>query len=138
MGRHAAALVAAGILLASAGMAQQPAERPSVPGDLEITMTLLPEGARRPDMLRTVIELPRNGDGEYRPSVRAVERSARGLATANLARERGREFGEAMAEAAQQRREEAGRGAHAVLEGARPTELPAPAQRPQTPASPPP
>ncbi|HEY8521382.1 MAG TPA: hypothetical protein VIN61_14990 [Gammaproteobacteria bacterium] len=131
-----AALVGAVVLLATAAVAQEPAGRRPVPEALELTMTLLPENARRPDTLRNVIELPRDGDGAYRPSERAVERSARGLATANLARELGRDFGQVIAEAAQQRREDATRGARAASEAAPPTDRPDLPQRPDTPASP--
>ena len=83
------------------------------PGDdLEITMTLMPEGANVPDAVMRVLALPEfpeasQNDAEPRPG---AESSANGLDIANQARADGRAFGEAAAAAAQDNRESFGRG----------------------------
>src|SRR5262245_65993257 len=78
--------------------------------DGEETLGLLPEDAELPDVVTAAIDLPKDADGEYRPSVKAVERSAEGIATANAAREHGREFGQSMAAQAKENRELHARG----------------------------
>jgi hypothetical protein len=78
--------------------------------DAEQTIALLPEGADLPDVVTAAIDLPKDADGEYRPSARAVERSAEGIATANAAREDGRAFGASMAAQAKESRELRARG----------------------------
>ena len=78
--------------------------------DGEQTIALLPEGAELPDVVTAAIDLPKDADGEYRPSVRAIESSAHGIATANAAREDGRAFGERMAAQAKEDRELRTRG----------------------------
>lgn len=78
----------------------------------EETVVLLPEGAERPDVVTAAIDLPRDADGNYRPSVNAVESSAKGHATANAAREDGRAFGALMAANAAGNRETLARGTH--------------------------
>src|SRR5688572_16649839 len=72
----------------------------------EETIVLLPEGTERPDVVTNAIDLPKDENGEYRPSEQAVAHSAHGLATANAAREGGRAFGEQMAAAARENRED--------------------------------
>ena len=76
----------------------------------EETIALLPEDAELPDVVTAAIDLPKDANGEYRPSARAVESSAKGLATANAAREDGRAFGQSMAEQAKENRELRTRG----------------------------
>ena len=78
--------------------------------DAEQTIALLPKDAELPDVVTAAIELPKDANGEYRPSVKAVERSAEGIATANAAREDGRAFGESMAAQAKDNRELRTRG----------------------------
>lgn len=78
--------------------------------DGEQTIALIPEGAELPDVVTAAIDLPKDADGEYRPSARAVEASAKGIATANAAREDGRAFGERMAAQAKEDRELRTRG----------------------------
>lgn len=68
--------------------------------ELDVTMELVEEGGR-PESIIEPIVLPDTAAAE------AVENSARGLATANAARELGRDFGQARAEEARQRGEEA-------------------------------
>jgi len=68
--------------------------------DLDITMTVVDEDAE-PDTAVEPIVLPDSA------ALQAVESSAQGLATANEARERGREFGQDTAEAARERGTEA-------------------------------
>lgn len=129
-------LLALGVLLAGAAGAQQPADDEPVPRELEVTMTLMPEGAREPEAVTRVIELPAAA------SARAAEASEHGLSRADAAREarqegldraaeareKGRELGEEIAEQARENREDAGRG--------RPPEPP-PGGPPQDPPGPP-
>ena len=107
-----------GCLLGSGAVAQEASGDEAVPEELELTMKLMPVDADLPDAVTRTIELP------PATSARAVEASERGLSTVNAAkqnrqdgldtaaeaRERGREFGEAMAEQARQNRGDAGRG----------------------------
>jgi hypothetical protein len=65
-------------------------------------MTLIGEAADLPAAVTKNLELPRDDSGAYLASPRAVERAAKGLSTANLAREDGRAFGQATAEAARE------------------------------------
>jgi hypothetical protein len=74
--------------------------------DSDVTITLLPQDAELPDAVTALIELPKDADGNYIPSEEGVTHSADGLATANDARENGREFGQETAEQAQQNRED--------------------------------
>lgn len=84
--------------------------------DLDVTMDLIEED-EAPDSAMEPIELPGTA------SEQGVESSADGLATANEARERGREFGQDTAEEARQRgedaREEASDDAEEALSRAR-------------------
>jgi hypothetical protein len=107
-------------------------------GALEVTMKLMPERATLPDVVTAAIDLPKHEDGTYVPSAAAVEHSARGLETANAARENGRAFGEAMAAAARESREDATHGQRpdpADLPDHVP-ELPTPPERPDVPDHP--
>jgi hypothetical protein len=111
--------------------------------DLDVTMTLMPEGADLPDAVTRELELPRytegENEGEYIPSSQGVENSANGLETANAAREDGRAFGEAAAEAAQDNREEHSRGNMPDLENLLPDQvpdMPGPPDRPGPPDAP--
>jgi hypothetical protein len=105
------------------------------------TMTLMPEHAVRPDVVTAAIDLPKDLEGAYRPSAQGVENSARGLETANLAREDGRAFGQATAAAARANREDAALGsrpdvAELVPEHVTLPELPALPERPELPEGP--
>jgi hypothetical protein len=118
------------LLLASGGVAAeeeaQPvaAPPPSVAESLELTMTLLPEGATGPASVISTIELPPQaragdrGDAASDTAAQARERREFGLDTAAEARELGREFG---LDRAEQAREDAGRGGDR-----RPDDVPAP------------
>jgi hypothetical protein len=107
-------LVAASLTLSGYAFAQ----------DAEQTIALLPEGAELPDVVTAAIDLPKDADGEYRPSARAVESSAKGLATANAAREDGRAFGQSMAEQAKENRELRTRGERPDLADLLPDQVP--------------
>ena len=78
------------------------------------------------------IDLPKDANGNYRPSVNAVDRSAKGHATANEARENGRAFGAQMAANAANNRETHARETHPD----HPTP-PSPPVPPETPVGPP-
>ncbi len=93
--------------------AQQQAEQ-RTPPRLEITMTLLPEKAKDATEITRKIELPVAGqsktDGKRPAELPGAEHGkGQGLDTAAEARERGREFGQAVAEQARDNRENAGR-----------------------------
>jgi hypothetical protein len=113
----------------------------------EETVVLLPEGAELPDVVTAAIELPRDADGEYRPSAQAIENSAKGLETANAAREDGRAFGAQMAANAADNRETHSRGSPPDLNDLLPDQVPdhvtppslpePPVAPPETPVSPP-
>jgi hypothetical protein len=113
-------------------VAQDEPERGNSGAALEITMTLLPASAQTPDAVTKVIELPRDTDGNTIPSAAGVENSARGLETANAARENGRAFGEAASAAARENREDATRASR----GAASREHPTPPEMPETPETP--
>jgi len=102
----------------------------------EETIVLLPEGSELPDVVTDAIELPRDQNGEYRPSAQAVAHSAQGLATANAAREGGRAFGEQMAAAARENREDRARGPMPDLSELRPDHVPDNAALPELPERP--
>lgn len=117
--RRQASLLACALSLAGVVSAQDAADEEPLPEDLELTMTLMPEGANLPEAVTRTIELPppastRNGaaasaDGIARAN-EARESREQGLDTAAEAREKGRELGEEMAEQARENREDAGRG----------------------------
>jgi hypothetical protein len=83
---------------------------------LEITMTLLPDKAADAAEITKHIELPSApgptaADGKRPDDVPGAEHGeGQGLDTANEARDRGREFGQEVAEQARENRENAGRG----------------------------
>jgi hypothetical protein len=135
----------AGVLCAGAALAQNAAESGQVILGLDLTMRLMPADAVVPDAVVATIELPRAEDGSFIPHDKAVERSGRGLTTANAARENGRAFGEAMAAAARENREDVTRGGRADATPSPPDqaadrplvpERPVPQERPE-PATPP-
>ena len=106
----------------------------------EDTVVLLPEGAELPEVVTAAIDLPKDADGEYRPSVQAVESSAKGLATANSAREDGRAFGAQMAANAADNRATNSRGPRPDLSDRLPDRVPdhvTPPSLPELPVAPP-
>ncbi len=105
-------------------IAQNEAERGIKNPVLELTMTLIPMDAESSSVVTAKIDLPKDAGVDYLPSAAGVEHSARGLSTANAAREDGRAFGAATAAAARENRENAGRTSRA----AQIEEPPAPAQ----------
>jgi hypothetical protein len=108
---HIAAIVAG---LATLPVAAQQQAQQRTPARLEITMTLLPENAKDATAVTRKIELPPAGqskaDGKRPAELPGAEHGkGQGLDTAAEARERGREFGQAVAEQARDNRENAGR-----------------------------
>ena len=114
-------LCAATMLLGSIWVQAQEAEDTDggrVDQNLDLTMTLLPEGATKPDAITRVITLPdvafdQAGDNASQGLETADDARARreaGLQTAADAIEGGREFGQSMREQAQENRENRGRG----------------------------
>ena len=105
----------------------------------EDTVVLLPEGAELPDVVTAAIDLPKDANGDYRPSVQAIDRSAKGLATANAARENGRAFGAQMAANAADNRAARSRGSRPDLSDRLPDQVPdhvTPPSPPELPAAP--
>ena len=102
-------------LVALAGLASLPAAaqqqaQQRTPPRLEITMTLLPEKAKDATEITRKIELPAAAQGKPPAELPGAEHGkGQGLDTAAEARERGREFGQAVAEQARDNRENAGR-----------------------------
>jgi hypothetical protein len=92
--------------------------------DGEQTIALLAEGAELPDVVTAAIDLPKDADGDYRPSANAVGRSAEGIATANAAREDGRAFGQATAAQAKENRELRTRGERSDFADLLPDQVP--------------
>lgn len=138
-----AVLLIAGCVLGPGAVAQEPTgdavpDEEPVSEELELTMKLMPAGAELPDAVTKTIQLPPAA------SAQAAEASARGLSTANEAkqnrpdgldtaadaRERGREFGDAMAEQARENREDAGRGNPPTPPSGPPDDLPGPPEPP--------
>jgi hypothetical protein len=81
--------------------------------DLEITMTLMPEDGDLPDAVTRELELPvfpESDENEEQQGDDNSANSADGLEIANQAREDGRAFGQDTAAAAQENRENLGRG----------------------------
>lgn len=106
----------------------------------EDTVVLLPEGAELPDVVTDAIDLPKDANGDYRPSVQAIESSAKGLATANAAREDGRAFGAQMAANAADNRAATSRGSRPDLSDRLPDQVPdhvTPPSLPELPVAPP-
>lgn len=112
MQRLIAITALAGAMSSLSAVAQDAPDRGDEGKDsvLELTMALIPANAQTPAAVTATIELPKNeSTGAYIPSARGVEHAAGGLDTANRAREEGRAFGEATAEAARENRENVGR-----------------------------
>ena len=116
----AAFAIATALLLAGGmGHAQDSSTAGGADDDtLELTMTLLPEGATLPDAVTKVISLPEvaaDAAGEHAGEGLGKANEARaggdeGLEQAAEAREGGREFGQQMREQAQEDRENNGHG----------------------------
>ena len=102
----------------------------------EETIVLLPEGVELPDVVTNAIDLPKDENGEYRASEEAIAHSAKGIATANAAREDGRTFGEQMAATARENREDHVRGRMSDLSDLRPDDVPDNATLPELPEQP--
>jgi hypothetical protein len=110
---------------------------------LDLTMTLLPENATGPEPITRRIELPSAAAGAGQPNAPAVPpgeavppaAAGEGSSTAEQARERGREFGQDVAEQAREIRENAGRGNAPESPG--PPDLPEPPGPPNDPPGPP-
>jgi hypothetical protein len=96
-------------IICGAAAAQDDVQRGNRDAVLELTMTLIPASAKTSAAVTAIIELPKESRGGQTPSTRGVEHGARGLDTANAAREDGRELGEAAAAAARDNRESASR-----------------------------
>jgi hypothetical protein len=118
------ATAAAFLLSGSLAAAQETEADVEAGGDLDVTMTLLPEGATQPDPVTRTIALP-----DEAAETEAAESSAEGLATANEARQR-REAGLETAAEARERGQELG-AEMAEQMRARPDDLP---ERPSQPA----
>jgi len=99
--------------------------------ELEVTLSLLPEGVELPDAAIRSLDLPRfpaeegsEEPGEYKPAQQAQDHALDALANATEARDEGRARGEAAAAAAQDNREEFGRGERPNLEDLLPDQVP--------------
>jgi hypothetical protein len=93
-------------------IAQDEAQRGNRDAVLELTMTLIPKNAKTSAAVTAIIELPKKSDGDDVANAQGADRGARGLDTANAAREDGRALGEAAAAAARDNREAASRASH--------------------------
>ena len=114
-------------------IAQDEAQRGNRDAVLELTMTLIPKDAKTSAAVTAIIELPKELSGDDIVSRQGVEHGARGLDTANSAREDGRELGEAAAAAARDNREAAGRASRDVGNQP-PSPAPEPPDRPDLPS----
>lgn len=105
--------IALGVAICGPARAQDGAENPA--DALDLTMTLLPEGATTPDPVTRTIQLPDaaalRADPPGIERANEARRDATGPDTAAEAREQGRDFGQQIAQQAQEARENAGRGA---------------------------
>jgi len=116
------AIAALAICTAYTAAAQTAEKRPA---SLDVTMTLLPEHAKGPDEITRRIELPRPKDaGEHKDAAPDTDPNGshkddkgppsdpgeQGHSKADQARERGRDFGQEVAEQARENRENAGHG----------------------------
>lgn len=110
----AAAVAATALTLSGATLAQNEPRSDTIAAELEVTMVLMPQGAARPDAITRIIALPPaavlHDRAEAGEELDADDQRQTGLDTAAEARERGREFGQSMAEQARENREDAGRG----------------------------
>lgn len=113
-----AAFAAAAGCAVSASAQAPPAKAPTTPDRLEVTMTLLPENAKDGREITRKIELPpavaptKPSDGKQSgsPAAAGQGNGSDGLEKAAEARERGREFGQDVADQARDNREKATRG----------------------------
>ena len=96
-------------IICGAATAQDDVQRDNRDDVLELTMTLIPASAKTSAAVTAIIALPKELRGTEPPSTQGVEHGARGLDTADAAREDGRAFGEAAAAAARDNRESASR-----------------------------
>jgi hypothetical protein len=137
MQRLVAITALAGAITCGSAVAQDEPNRADKGTDsvLELTMALIPADAQTAAAVTATIELPKNeSTGAYIPSAQGVQHSARGLDTANLAREEGRELGEATAEEARENRENAGRASRDPPSPERPPAAPETPDPPGPPA----
>jgi hypothetical protein len=134
------AVVAAAIFsICATATAQDENDSDLIGEELELTMTLLPAGADRPDVITKTIELPpaassrgdEAGERGLETADEARENRQEGLDTAAEAREQGQEFSQEMAEQARENREDAGRGNAPETPPGPPEDLPVPPNPPQ-------
>lgn len=85
-------------------------------GNLDLTITVMPEDAELPGVVTGEITLPLDDAGEEAPADSGVDNSVEGLGIANEARAEGQAVGEAAAAAAEASREQFGRGTLPDLE----------------------
>ena len=104
-----------------------------LPEDLELTMTLMPEGEALPEAVTRTIELPPSASDAAATNAAGLSqaneaRDAReeGLDTAAEARDKGRELGEQMAEQARENREDTGRSKPPPPPDGPPKDIPVP------------
>jgi hypothetical protein len=118
--------IAALALCAAATAGAQPPEKPDQKpaderpaGNLDLTMTLLPEHAKGPEEITRRIELPPpkasgehgQDDGSHKENAgQPSDPGEEGRSTAEKARELGREFGQSAAENARENRDNAAHG----------------------------
>lgn len=113
--------VAAGYLVLGAPVHAQDANDSGTDADsLDVTITLLPEGATQPDAVMKTIALPKklsDTAASHNATQQGLEkanqrqdRRAQGLATAEEARAQGSAFGQEMRQQAAEQRENAERG----------------------------
>lgn len=112
-------------IICVSAIAQDGARHDNRNAALELTITLVPANAKTPAAVTAIIELPEKSRGDAIPSTRGVEHSARGLDTANLARE--------AAAAARDSRETAARAPRNVGDQPPPAN-PQPPDRPNSPS----
>ena len=143
--------VAAGYLVAGVPVHAQDANDSGTDADsLDVTITLLPEGATQPDAVTNPIKLPDSIPSQSRAAPPGLgkandnkDRRAQGLATAEEARAQGSEFGQEMRQQAAEQRENAERGKPSDTPGNGPSPSlpdhanppPAPTPSPATPPS---
>jgi hypothetical protein len=116
------AVAALAICAAGSAGAQTPAKRPD---SLDVTMTLLPEHSKGPEEITRRIALPspppqtgvhKDGQAEGAGGAKKDDKGPpadpgeQGRSNADQARERGRDFGQEVAEQARENRENAGHG----------------------------
>jgi hypothetical protein len=121
--------IAALALCAAVTAGAQPPEKPAdkkPAGNLDLTMTLLPEHAKGPEEITRRIELPPpqasgehgQDDGSHKEDAgRPADPGEQGRATADQARELGREFGQERAAEARENRDNAAHGGNGAGNG---------------------